>query len=179
MILFGSGDGVKAKRRRRSSVSSMDKEEALTQEKHLKGPSFCSLERLLAISQCIAADSHLVFEKSEDFQSSCAEESERSMKDVTSNVLVELVSLSSVNLVIRSSSSSLEGLPKFRANVDADFIHKVCSTFSNFLSSNSFLDLPPFGLLGFFPKSRFVRAPTILIPVQCAGLQVARSINFP
>ncbi|KAL3684601.1 hypothetical protein R1sor_002623 [Riccia sorocarpa] len=123
--LFGSGDGVKAKRRRRSSVSSMDKEEALTQEKHLKGPSLCSLERLLAIFQCIAADSHLVSEKSEDFQSSCAEASERRMRDVTSNVLIELVSLSSVNLVIRSSSSPLEGLPKFRANVDGDFIHKV------------------------------------------------------
>ncbi|KAL2642334.1 hypothetical protein R1flu_009921 [Riccia fluitans] len=124
--LFGSGDGVKAnKRRRRSSVSSMDKEETLMQEKHLKGPSLCSLERLIAIFQCIAVDSHVICEKSECSQLFFAEESERYMKDVPSNVLVELVTLASVNLVLKSSSNPLEGFPKFRANVDTDFIHKV------------------------------------------------------
>ncbi|KAG6552492.1 hypothetical protein Mapa_005912 [Marchantia paleacea] len=128
--LFGSGEGAKTKRKRRSSVSAMDREAAMMQEKQLKGPSVCPLERLLAIFQCLAVDRNISCEKLTDFKLDSAGEDCRHLKDVTSTVQMELVTLTSVNLVLKSSSSPLEGLPRFRANVDTDFIHEVARSIS-------------------------------------------------
>ncbi|CAM6109807.1 unnamed protein product [Calypogeia fissa] len=127
--LFGTGDAGKSrKRKRKTSMSAMEKKDADMHEKHLKGPSNCPLERLLAIYKCLAVESDLDSEGTRHSLCPMGEDEEGNINCVTADVLMQLANLTSVDLVLRSSSSPLDGFPRFRSNVDTDFIQKVASS---------------------------------------------------
>ncbi|MQL81471.1 hypothetical protein Taro_013924, partial [Colocasia esculenta] len=110
-----SGISGNQKRKRKSSETSIQQKENKLQEMLMKGPGSFSLERLLAIFQCItyAAEGCLQEEQLEDHQVS-----QDGGNNLTSDVLLQLSSLCKANFITKGGSCPLEGLTRYRSTID-------------------------------------------------------------
>lgn len=133
--LFDAGDGTRdsSRKRRKSSSSAMERKEAEAHEQQMKGPGSFPLERLLAIFRCIVVENVDSAHGFGQFDSSShpnlnLEEAEGDgdvTEELSADVLMQLSTLVSVNLLSKSSTNPLEGNARYRCNVDGNLIQKV------------------------------------------------------
>lgn len=107
----------------------MERKEAEAHEQQLKGPGSFPLERLLAIFRCIVveSDSGPTQGKFGAHTEGDVEADGEVTEELTADVLMQLSTLVSVNLLCKSSTNPLEGSARYRCNVDGSLIQKVCS----------------------------------------------------
>jgi origin recognition complex subunit 5 len=111
----------------------MERKEAEAHEQQMKGPGSFPLERLLAIFRCIVVenvDSAHGFGQfgSPSHPNLNLEEAEGDgdvTEELSADVLMQLSTLVSVNLLSKSSTNPLEGNARYRCNVDGNLIQKV------------------------------------------------------
>ena len=87
----------------------------------MKGPGSFSLERLLAIFQCISYASDFYLEET-NFDKKVEEDEEIGS---TSDILMQLTSLCKANFIFKSSSCSIEGFARYRCAIDEKTALKV------------------------------------------------------
>lgn len=118
----------------RNASSAMEKKEAEAHERQLKGPGSFPLERLLAIFRCIVVESNsapkqgFLHPLSSFNYGTSGEEREGEgevTEELTADVLMQLSTLVSVNLLCKSSTNPLEGSTRYRCNVEGELIQKV------------------------------------------------------
>ncbi|KAL5988177.1 Origin recognition complex subunit 5 [Asimina triloba] len=121
--LFDStGGSDNRKRKRKSSVTSMERADSVAQEKLMKGPGTFPLERLLAIFQCIipVADVSLMDEQQEHELGMDGGEA-----GLMSDILLQLSTLCNANFISKGGSCPLEGSSRYRSTVDEEMALKV------------------------------------------------------
>lgn len=134
----------------RSSSSAMERKEAEAHEQQLKGPGSFPLERLWAIFRCIVVDNDAPAHGFGQFHSSphpnvSPEEADgdgEETEELSADVLMQLSTLVSVNLMSKSSTNPLDGNARYRCNVDGNLMQKVPPHFRFSLShahAHSFL----------------------------------------
>ncbi|CAA6653805.1 unnamed protein product [Spirodela intermedia] len=121
-----TGGSSNQKRKRKSSEASRQEKDHNLQAMLLKGPGSFSLERLLAIFQCITYVADCYPER-ETLDNQMYED-ERS--GATSDVLLQLSSLCEANFISKSASCSLEGFTRYRCTVDEIIALKVARSIS-------------------------------------------------
>lgn len=130
----------------RNSSSAMERKEAEAHEQQMKGPGSFPLERLLAIFRCIVVESDSApsngfgsFHSGPLFNGNLeeAEGDGHMTEELSADVLMQLSTLVSVNLLSKSSTNPLDGNARYRCNVDGNLIQKV-TFFSVFLSAHIF-----------------------------------------
>lgn len=111
----------------------MERKEAEAHEQQMKGPGSFPLERLWAIFRCIVVDTDAPAHGFGQFHSSThpnvipeevdgdGEETE----ELSADVLMQLSTLVSVNLLSKSSTNPLDGNARYRCNVDGNLMQKV------------------------------------------------------
>ena len=117
----------------RSSSSAMERKEAEAHEQQMKGPGSFPLERLLAIYRCIVVESDAPAHGFGQFHSSShpnsihegVEADGEVTEELSADVLMQLSTLVSVNLLSKSSTNPLEGNARYRCNVDGNLMQKV------------------------------------------------------
>ncbi|KAJ0051927.1 hypothetical protein Pint_00449 [Pistacia integerrima] len=132
--LFDSTGGSNSRKRKRNcnllikyfllrvSEKSVERREAEEQELFMKGPGTFSLERLLAIFQCITSVGEDSFGEEGGADGVTVEgESNGLMSDV----LLQLSSLCNVNFIVKGGSCPLEGSTRYRSTVSEDLALKV------------------------------------------------------
>ncbi|XP_047315767.1 origin of replication complex subunit 5 [Impatiens glandulifera] len=120
--LFDStGGSSNRKRKRKSSVKSIEKKEISEQEILMKGPGTFPLERLLAIFQCITS----VYGDYIDEEEQRNEEMTIGSNELMSDVLLQVSSLCSANFITKGASCPLEGSTRYRSTVTEDLALKV------------------------------------------------------
>ncbi|XP_060218591.1 origin of replication complex subunit 5 isoform X1 [Lycium barbarum] len=125
--LFDStGGSVNPKRKRKSSVKSVEKKETAEQELLLKGPGTFPLERLLAIFQCVVSVSECL--PDEEAQGDGGLEGESWTNGLLSDVLLELSSLCNANFISKGGSCPLEGANRYRSMVSEAMALKVAKS---------------------------------------------------
>uniref|UniRef100_A0A7I4F7I2 Orc1-like AAA ATPase domain-containing protein n=1 Tax=Physcomitrium patens TaxID=3218 RepID=A0A7I4F7I2_PHYPA len=134
--LFDAGDGARgsSRKRRKNSSSAMERKEAEAHEQQMKGPGSFPLERLLAIFRCIVVESDSApsngfgsFHSGPLFNGNLeeAEGDGHMTEELSADVLMQLSTLVSVNLLSKSSTNPLDGNARYRCNVDGNLIQKV------------------------------------------------------
>ncbi|PSS24282.1 Origin of replication complex subunit like [Actinidia chinensis var. chinensis] len=122
--LFDStGGSDNRKRKRNSSVKSMEHKEAAEQELLMKGPGTFPLERLLAIFQCITSVEEYTLEEEEPGTNSLGVESGDS--GLMSDVLLQVSSLCNANFISKGGSCPLDGSTRYRSTASEDMALKV------------------------------------------------------
>ncbi|KAK4756368.1 hypothetical protein SAY87_006495 [Trapa incisa] len=122
--LFDSSGGPDGrKRRRKVSQKVMAQQETAEDDLHTKGPGSFPLERLLAIFQCLSS----VAEGSPDEDGGSDDwlgiGGEGAV--VTTDILLQISSLSNVNFIVRGGSCPLEGSTRYKCMVSEDLALKV------------------------------------------------------
>ncbi|KAL4203123.1 hypothetical protein AMTRI_Chr01g102400 [Amborella trichopoda] len=121
--LFDStGGSDNRKRKRKSSVTSIEKKDQAAQEMLLKGPGTFPLERLLAIFQCITSVTDGPIER-EQVEDGLTEEV--GSCGLMSDVLLQLSTLCNANFICKGGSCPLEGSTRYRATIDEDMVMKI------------------------------------------------------
>ncbi|KAH9731907.1 Origin of replication complex subunit 5 [Citrus sinensis] len=106
------------KRKRKASEKSLEQKEAAEQELLMKGPGTFSLERLLAIFQCITS----VGEEEEGNDGLRVDEGSNALM---SDILLQLTSLCNSNFIVKGGSCPLEGSTRYRSTLSEDLAIKV------------------------------------------------------
>ncbi|KAH9732609.1 Origin of replication complex subunit 5 [Citrus sinensis] len=106
------------KRKRKASEKSLEQKEAAEQELLMKGPGTFSLERLLAIFQCITS----VGEEEEGNDGLRVDEGSNALM---SDILLQLTSLCNSNFIVNGGSCPLEGSTRYRSTLSEDLAMKV------------------------------------------------------
>lgn len=106
------------KRKRKASEKSLEQKEAAEQELLMKGPGTFSLERLLAIFQCITS----VGEEEEGNDGLRVDEGSNALM---SDILLQLTSLCNSNFIVKGGSCPLEGSARYRSTLSEDLAMKV------------------------------------------------------
>ncbi|XP_057497414.1 origin of replication complex subunit 5-like [Actinidia eriantha] len=121
--LFDStGGSDNRKRKKNSSVKSMEHKEAAEQELLMKGPGTFPLERLLAIFQCITSVEEYTLEEEPGTNSLGVESGDSGLM---SDVLLQLSSLCNANFISKGGSCPLEGSTRYRSTISEDMALKV------------------------------------------------------
>lgn len=97
----------------------MQKENTKAHEMLMKGPGSFSLERLLAIFQCITSVSDICVD--EDNEEVVGDDNEVGLM---SDVLLQLSTLCDANFITKGGSCPLEST-RYRSSIDEDMISKV------------------------------------------------------
>ncbi|CAN6935048.1 unnamed protein product [Brassica oleracea] len=117
----------------------MEKKEMAEQKAVMKGSGSFPLERLLAISQCIASvgDSSFGEEEDEEGEEEATGYNKES-NNMMSDILLQVASLCDANFIIKSGSCPLKGSIRYRSMVSEDMslkvTHFVCNYFARSLS---------------------------------------------
>jgi origin recognition complex subunit 5 len=124
----------------RSGALAVEKKEAEAQKRQLRGPGSFPLERMLAIFRCIVVEhddrypnglSHLLpSETSQQTEEAAAAAGGDLTEELTADVLMQVTTLVSVNLLYKNSTNPLERLTRYCCNIDSELIQKVCAFFS-------------------------------------------------
>ncbi|KAG0463799.1 hypothetical protein HPP92_019868 [Vanilla planifolia] len=130
--LFDSSGCLSNRKRKRSSMTSMNQKDNMAEEILLKGPGTFPLERLLAIFQCIA---HVGETMAEDEQIENCITAEGGSVGLTSDVLLELSSLCIANFICKGGSCPIEGSARYRCIIDEEMAVKVARSINFPLSS--------------------------------------------
>ncbi|MCL7037506.1 hypothetical protein MKW94_018557 [Papaver nudicaule] len=119
--LFNSvGDGENRKRKRKVSEISKLKKENAEQKLIMKGPGTFSLERMLAIFQCVTVAKS--FENEEQVE----DENVLGRAEVgEADVLLQLSTLCNANFISKSGSCPLESSTRYRCVVSEEFVMQV------------------------------------------------------
>ncbi|KAK6921456.1 Origin recognition complex, subunit 5, partial [Dillenia turbinata] len=114
--LFDStGGSDNRKRKRKSSVTSMEKKETAEEEQLMKGPGTFPLERLLAIFQCITSVAGICLDEEQlDNNSLIGQAGDGGLM---CDVLLQLSSLCNSNFISKDASCPLEGSIRYRSTV--------------------------------------------------------------
>ncbi|CAM6034599.1 unnamed protein product [Sphagnum compactum] len=135
--LFDSGEGARSggRRKRRSGALAVEKKEAEAQKRQLRGPGSFPLERMLAIFRCIVVEhddrypnglSHLLpSETSQQTEEAAAAAGGLLTEELTADVLMQVTTLVSVNLLYKNSTNPLERLTRYCCNIDSELIQKI------------------------------------------------------
>ncbi|KAK6918365.1 Orc1-like, AAA ATPase domain [Dillenia turbinata] len=122
--LFDStGGSDNRKRKRKNSVTSMEKEETAEQEQLMKGPGTFPLERLLAMFQCITSVAEIYLDEEQVDNSSLI--GQTGDGGLMSDVLLQLSSLCNANFISKGPSCPLEGSIRYRSTVSEEMALKV------------------------------------------------------
>ncbi|CAK9195959.1 unnamed protein product [Sphagnum troendelagicum] len=134
--LFDSGEGARSGGRRKRKEKRSRSTEASTE----RGPGNFPLERMLAIFRCIVVEhddrypnglSHLLpSETSQQTEEVAAAAGGDLTEELTADVLMQVTTLVSVNLLYKNSTNPLERLTRYCCNIDSELIQKVCAFFS-------------------------------------------------
>lgn len=115
------GDSGKQKRKRKNSETTLQKKETKAQEMLMKGPGSFSLERLLAIFQCITSVSDICVDEDEEVFGGDKE------VGLISDALLQLSTLCDANFITKGGSCPLDST-RYRSSIDEDMISKVART---------------------------------------------------
>uniref|UniRef100_A0A1D1YDL1 Origin recognition complex subunit 5 n=1 Tax=Anthurium amnicola TaxID=1678845 RepID=A0A1D1YDL1_9ARAE len=118
------GGSSNQKRKRKSSEASIQVKDKKLEEMLIKGPGSFSLERLLAIFQCITC----VLPEEQQLEDHQVYQDEGG--SVTSDVLLQLSSLCKASFISKGGSCPLEGLTRYRCTVDEKTALKVARSIS-------------------------------------------------
>ncbi|CAK9150377.1 unnamed protein product [Ilex paraguariensis] len=117
-----TGGSDNRKRKRKSSVKSVEQKETAEQELLMKGPGTFPLERLLAIYQCLTSVEECSFDEEQGTDGLGCENGDSGLM---SDILLQLSSLCSANFMSKGGSCPLEGSTRYRCTVSEDMALKV------------------------------------------------------
>ncbi|KAK4786098.1 hypothetical protein SAY86_002787 [Trapa natans] len=122
--LFDSSGGSDSRKRRRKTPDKVKAQQEISEDDlQTKGPGSFPLERLLAIFQCLASVAEGSSDEdggSDDWLGIGGESAV-----VTSNILLQISSLSNVKFILKGGSCPLEGSVRYRCMVSEDLALKV------------------------------------------------------
>ncbi|XP_078428608.1 origin recognition complex protein 5 isoform X2 [Wolffia australiana] len=122
-----TGGSANQKRKRKSSEATRQEKEHNLENMVMMGPGSFSLERLLAIFQCITFTADLGY--AEELSLDQREDEDGAIWS-TSDVLLQLASLCNTGFICRSSGCSLEGFTRYRCTVNETLALKVARSIS-------------------------------------------------
>lgn len=102
----------------RNSETTLQRKETKAQEMLMKGPGSFSLERLLAIFQCITSVSDICVDEDEEVFGGDKE------VGLISDALLQLSTLCDANFITKGGSCPLDST-RYRSSIDEDMISKV------------------------------------------------------